>query len=166
MFKVYSVFLFMLGLGLLLALGTSMIEAQPFTQVSPDNTLIIDYPKYEYWPANNTFYLNFHVSNVTDYNTLPGTTCLVHLYLPNGKHVYQGWATMDSNNIDYKVDIDKGNFSTLGKHPYYISCNSTGQTGFVGGVIEVTHYGLKPITDSTGLILSYVIFVVIIILII
>jgi len=132
----------------LLPLVTSV---SPIIQIAETGSLEISYPKYFYVPLNQNFSLQVHVWNKTDMITNNEATCFFHFYNVTGTHICENWLEWDSNNLEFKLNINSENFTTKGTHPYIISCNTTGQTGFVSGAIEVNTYGLTPLEANTFL---------------
>lgn len=105
----------------------------------------IFYPVYEYIPQNLDFDLHIHVSNKSNGLQIPNSAveCNIHLYNSTGKHTFEGVLEQDSNGWDFELDIDKGNFSDLGIHSFFMWCNDTGFGGEVRGEFEVTRTGYE-----------------------
>ena len=115
-------------------------SAPPFESVA-DGGLQFAYSPYEIVKANQDFVLHLHVINDTATLTNATTSCLLHLYKPNGEHLLESDMGWDSNDLEFKLDIDAGNF-TLGQHAYIIICNNTNkQIREVSGIFNVNNIG-------------------------
>jgi len=120
-------------------LATQIVMAQPlsniFVQILADKGLTITSPKNDYFLVNETIKLHFHVYNSSGHLTTKpqGTTCILHIYSDNnGSHLYENNSlNMDSNNIDFSVDLDADLFKKAGDFPFIISCNNTLEGGFI-----------------------------------
>ena len=145
---------------------TSFINAAPptFTNVNTANGLQIFYPNFEYAKQNTEFKLHLHISNLSNGMPLPNTyaSCYLHLYNSSGSHTFESKAlALDSNGWDYEQLINKGNFSDLGLHSYYIWCNNTAQQlgGEAKGVFEVTTTGEGLNTSNSLIYITLIIFI-------
>lgn len=123
-----------------------LISAPPQVQLNTgDKGLEIKYPAYEFVQQHGSFTLHTHVFNKSDglLVTNSTTSCILHLYYPNGSHLLERNMSFDSNNIDFELFISKGNFSVLGIHAYIIQCDATSIGGFVSGMFDVTPSGIE-----------------------
>lgn len=148
----------LLGVILLFILLPS-ISAQPPQLNTGDKGLEIRFPAYDVVPKNTAFTLHTHVYNISDGLLVTNTTtsCLVHLYYPNGSHLLESSMGFDDNGIDFELAIDENNFSIIGKHAYLIQCNTTTEGGFASGLFDVTETGLG-LTVENSIIYSTLLF--------
>ena len=127
-----------------LMLTTLVSAVPPVTTTVGTEYLEIFYPQFELVPQYSNFTLHSHVVNTTGV-VIPGeASCLLHIYLPTGSHVLETPIGADGNGIEWDIDIDGGNFSTLGTHAFYIECNTTNQIGAVHGTFDVTDKTYYP----------------------
>ena len=118
----------------------------PFkTSVTSDTSLHISYPPYTYLEKDKDFNLYFHVVNNTE--MVLDASCIVHLYSRYGNHTCESGTTLDENGLEYKLVIDKGNFSEVGKKSFIFICNTTDEVGYSFGEFFINYTG-NPLGDS------------------
>ena len=118
--------------------------AQPVQlNVNTNVGLDVTYSQYEYAKVDTAFQLNIHVYNKSTGLKLDNTTtnCTLHLYHPNGSHLWIGTFDYDLVSTDFNIDIDANNFTLYGIHAYEIDCESTDIGGFASGKYDVNYLG-------------------------
>lgn len=131
---------------LVLILSMGVVAAVPPFQTSSgtDVGLVLRTPVLEHLQINETINSHMHIFNLT--NDLPITPsaavdCNIHLYNSVGTHLLQKKYGIDSNGLEYVLEITGGNFSATGMYSFIIWCNSTTEGGFVSGGFDVTENG-------------------------
>lgn len=160
--KSYYIFL-----GVFILMLFPLVSSAQITQVNSGPTgLQIYYPAFDFAPQNMNFTLHLHVSNSSNgvqFNNAQ-VDCRLHLYDTDGTHTFEsGILSKDVNGFDHEINIDPGNFSTLGTHGFYIFCNNTSANlgGEVKGVFEVTLSGQEPVTGITQAMLLLLFIVIV-----
>lgn len=117
-----------------------------------DEGLIIELPPHEVLKQSREYKLHVHVFNKTNGYPIKNDTafCLVHLYNLSGSHILEDNMSWDSNNVDFQLTIDGGNFSDSGFVSYIIQCNTSSVGGAVAGQFQVTPTGEEK-QDYLGL---------------
>ncbi len=141
------------------------IAAPPFQTGEAEAGLTITQPKQDVIKANTDVTVNIHVFNTTTGKlvTNDSTSCLIHLYNELGDHIAYDTMAFSPNNIDFSLDIDKGNFSAGKNVGFVIQCNTTNTGGFVSGGVLVTKTGLE-LTEAQAIIYLFTILVLIFLL--
>lgn len=116
-----------------------LISAIPKTQ---STTIIsmgieVESPIFESHKQNQPFYFHVHAHNATDGRILKNDTtfCILHLYNPeDGEHLVKENMTFpDSEQYDFELKIEAGNFSRLGSYAILFYCEVDGE---IGGFFE------------------------------
>lgn len=132
----------------------SFAYAQPpfTTQISSAGTLEIVYPKNPAFKQNNVIDLHFHVSNSTGHVLFANqSTCIIHIYDSDNKHVYIGPLT-DDGVYDKSVILGSNLTDVVGYHPYMVQCNSTitNQEGYLSNFYIITTDGQIDMREFNG----------------
>lgn len=107
----------------------------------------------ESYVQKDTFFdTHLHVFDVdTGLPVTDGIGCYVHLYSPNGTHLFEGYDETVGHNFDYAFEIEGGNFSEIGTRLFIAQCNGTFNAeqkgGFYSQELEVNGYGEELITS-------------------
>ena len=117
----------------------SVNAAQPSVTV-PTQTLgiQIEAPSLDYVYAGQLFKYHIHAHNATSGKLLTNLTtqCEIHVYGHDGSHLIEAPMGFDSNAVDFKYDVQGGNFTEgLGAVLYY--CNNSEAGGFYEIQFEV-----------------------------
>lgn len=136
-------------------LSNLALAVPPVTQLSQVGSLDIAYPQYPYVAANNSFVLNIHVQNSTNYIT--DANCYLDLYNIDGSETCN--IQLSQSGREYSGSITAGNFSSYGYHSFIIECNTTTQAGFANGVFEVTKLGIEIDEARSLLILGLLVII-------
>jgi len=141
------------------------VSAVKETQVI-DSGCEIRTPVTEYLKVGEDIKSHLHVINITtgSLNSLTNdsTTCYIHLYNETGSHIIEqdyGW---DSNDLEWALTINGGNFSTAQDYPFYIQCTSTDSVCAVSGMVTSTLSGEPQATGNLlalMIILCFIMFV-------
>lgn len=160
--KFFLIFLFMISF---ISLASAVA---PATQINiGDNGYEIEYPKYDYVAQDSSFDLYLHVFNRTDGSVVNYPTCTLHFYNQTGGHIVESNFSLNSNNLEYTLNIDTGNFSTLGMRSYTMFCYNDDNTlgGFASGTLIVNLSGYEPTVARAifyiGLLFLIVVFLLI-----
>lgn len=153
-----------LGFAILIILVSIVSATQPQLPFqSSDNTLLIDYPKYDVLKVNQDHRFHAHVINQTKAKTNLTTSCIIHLYNTTGWDIVYAPMEWESyNGLDFAYTISGKNWSKAGMYSYIIQCNSSNEIGFVSGQLQVTQSGSTYTTEGSITYLSAtIIFIVI-----
>ena len=122
----------------------SLAAAVKPTQVI-DSGCEIRTPTAEYITTGETIKSHIHAINITtgSNNALTNdtTTCYLHLYNDIGSHLIEqdyGW---DSNDLEWAMTIDGGNFTEAGHYTFYIQCTSSDSICAVSGDVIANAVG-------------------------
>ncbi len=124
-------------------LFSSAFAEPPFSQtnveITPGSGIEIVVPKNEYFPIDESFTLHYHVFNGTGHVLTNETTvCYIHVYGVNNTHLIEEQLLMDSNLVDFYIDLNSSFASTARLIPYIVYCNNTfGEAGFFSSTIEI-----------------------------
>jgi len=94
--------------------------------------------------VNTDYNFHIHVFNLTTgFGIRPSNpvSCIIHMYNDVGSHILQDNLEADSNAVDFKLTIDKGNFTTSGTYSYIAQCNSSRTGGFIASSFIVSNEG-------------------------
>ncbi len=135
---------------LFLIFFSSIVVAQPFTQILEEN-VDIQFPLLEIVEQNQNFTFNFHIFNSTTGQIFDNTThqCIFHLFDNKGVHIIdQLNTTFEIFSRDFEAVITGDNFSRIGEYSFLIVCTSKGTGGSVSVRFEVTADGLELTTKT------------------
>lgn len=112
----------------------------------------IKYPPFETYKQNTDITFNFHVFNISNGVPIDDslTSCFIHIYISQGEQEYEFEVPHSITNVnnEWEINIDKGNFTSLGDYAYIIQCNSTTLGGFESVAFKITNSGLSPAGDN------------------
>lgn len=118
-----------------------------------DHGLIIEYPKFDFYPIGSDVKLFFHVFNESNgvffYNNT--AKCYFHLF-NHTEHLFST-QVLTFDNIDWFVTIKKGNFTTYDDYGYIFQCNTT--TNDLGGFADGKFQIVPEKTNPNFLVLNY-----------
>lgn len=153
-----------------LVLSSFTFAAPPFSVGSnPTNGYDIITTPYEFVKANQDFIANFHVFNRS--NGIPldnGSStfpryCYLHLYNHSGNAILETKVPYDNVSAEWKINITKGNFSTIGQYAWIVFCNSSMTGGFLSSLYQVTNNGLDDSNKDNTSGIAIVLFLCLII---
>ena len=113
----------------------------------------IFYPDYSYVQQGKGFFLAIHLSNFTNGFPIQNTNvnCFIHLVNTSGQHTAEDIYFSKEGLLEHIIYIIEGNFSDVGTHGFFISCNDTNWGGQAKGSFEVTPSG-ENLTEGTSTI--------------
>ena len=141
--------------------------AQPPFQESASFTikgLVIEAPVYDVIPLNKNYSFHFHVFNQSNGVSFDNSTtnCFMHIYdYQTGLHLLEQNAVMDSNGVDFEVNINDSLFSKEGTYFRVMQCNHSTEGGFLGIQFKVGYSLRNPsIQDAMINSLLVILFVI------
>lgn len=145
---------------------TTFATAQPPFQASEPLTgqLIIIYPKFDYYP-DVPITPHIHLFNSTGF-VVTDAECTLHIYNNTGNHVFEGNFALDSNNVDYTINISDPDNIYFKLHDWYsftVYCNNSYEGGFLSSSFQVTQDGEQSVPQNEGLFylpIAYMLFII------
>lgn len=133
----------------------SIVNAEPpfISSQFTSNGIIVEHPQIEYIKTNADHTFSFHLYNQTDgkpFNNISSISCSFHLYDSLGSHLLE-YENLKASSFDYDIDVDRGNFTSIGSYAYIFQCNETSIGGFYQSVVRANPQG-KQYTSTDGLI--------------
>lgn len=116
--------------------------------------LTIESPAFDIIPLKTNFTFYWHLYNENGSSLINTTaSCIFHLYEnPTGKHIIQKAGKMDSNGVDWEVEINDSLFTEPNNYHYLIYCNRTTVGGFSLYSVKT---GPQTFDPSSGEAISY-----------
>jgi hypothetical protein len=155
------IFALIFGIALIFSTMLLVSAAPPFTpQINGDYEII--YPQIYYIEQDQAHTFEFHVNNFSNGVLLTNSsiTCRFHLYNSLGDTFeIDNIHNMDTNLIDWKIVISKGNFTRAGEMGYLFACNSSAFSGEASVSIFVNSVGNEFTTAQAilyGLLISLI----------
>lgn len=143
---------------LIILLSSVVYSAPPVTQIVTNigsNVLTIQYPKHDVYKfGTDPIKLHFHVfdSNSTEMKN-DTTDCFIHIYDLDGSHIVERCLmSFDTNDHEWKFDLNTSIADHLGMYPYIVYCNNT-QKGFLSTSFLITNSGLQYDVFNTWLVI-------------
>jgi hypothetical protein len=137
----------------------NIISSAQVTNVNTQQGYQIFFPDYSSVKQNYGFELHIQVSNISDGKQINNSliNCYLNLYNSSGLlTVDEVYLTKDTDYYGLYKYIEKENFTDLGQHAFYISCE--GQFGGEAfGTFEVTPTGSN---DSNNLLFFIIFFII------
>lgn len=154
----YFPFLFLFLIGFVLAVPPfSDIEVGTFTE-----GLILDYPKFNFYKANNLFELNIHVYNISTGFRVDNTStsCEGHLYNSTGDGLFhiENAPTNQPNEEEFNLRMNDTSIIKPGFYGWSVNCNTSYLGGFASGGFEITETGKETGIDTEDELLIYFVF--------
>ena len=143
-----------------------VFSAPPFQSSQGISGCLIEYPKIDIIQINKNFEFDFHVINYSNGIVLTNKNiaCSLHIYNKYGEHKYTNDTPAFTEDYDFVILVDKGNFTEIEVLSYIFQCNNSAIGCFVSAPMEVTAEG-EPTTSLLNLnIFFYVLVFIIIIL--
>lgn len=159
---------FLLSLMFVMLLSISIVSAVPPQASQAVLGYELRVPQVETLKLNEGVISHIHVFNVS--NGVPITPansnvgCALHLYSSNGTQLLTKAMDVDSNNLEWELIIDGGNFSQLGHMAVTIFCNDTNAGGFVSEGLHVTENGNAIAGDNIVIFFSILIIAIVVLL--
>lgn len=128
-------------------------SAPPFTPQLQGQYSVV-YPQIFFIQQNQNQVFEFHVNNFSDGILLTNSSisCRFHLYNKSGTiFEINNIKNMDSNLIDWKITVLKGNFTNTGQMGYLFACNSSAFSGEASVSLLVTTTG-EELTPSESIL--------------
>lgn len=140
-------------------LTISLVNSTQITNVNTLQGYQIFFPDYSSVRQNSGFELHIQLSNISDgkevNNSVPN--CYLNLYNSTGQLTCsEFYLTKDLDYYGYYGYITKDNFTDLGLHAFYISCNGV-FGGKAYGTFEVTPTGSNDSNNLTFFIIFFII---------
>jgi len=133
--KTFLVFIFVL---FIIGIVNAVPHVTTLQNSNPSGTLNIEYPKNTYFQMNSPVVLHFHVYNSTGsamFNTT--TNCSIHFYNHSGNQIIQQKLSWDSNDIEWKFDLNNTFTSERTNYPYIVWCDSTTEDGYLSNLLYI-----------------------------
>lgn len=142
---------------LFLLLFTTLILAEPpFIQDSGNTPftegLIIDYPKFIYYPAFRNLELHFHVYNISTGRVMDNDTisCKLFLYNDTGENFYTVDRVEVENDLtSFVMSVNNTSILKTGGYGWTIYCNTSYLGGYSSGNAELTKTGEGDVVQDT-----------------
>ena len=132
---------------IMLMIVLPLVHAKPPFETSSIVTGIdIQLNQRFYVPIDNGYILRVHAFNQSNGILLNNTTtnCTLHFNSPNGTVKLFEPLNYNSTYEEYFITLTKGNFTTPGRYPWVIYCQSTqGMGGFLEGLVETIPGGVE-----------------------
>jgi hypothetical protein len=132
---------------LILFLSSTINAQPPFTGESSNMDVVV--PRLEVFGQNQNYTLNVHSFNETDVLDNTTVSCYSHAYNFRGEHILNNQLPFNAVDGDWELFVDPNNFSDLGEINLITWCNSSGQTGFIDLVSQVTKSGTLETTANS-----------------
>lgn len=132
---------------LIFLLGISCVDAQPPFQAQETASLTtglqIETVRNEFLKQGEDIVASIRVYNISNGFKMDNTTttCNLHIYNSSGNHLMDQPFAFNDDHGDFEIDVDGGNFSSVGFRSFIVGCNTSNEGGFIGGGITVTADG-------------------------
>lgn len=116
-FAVFFCLVFLIGI---------VSAVKPLTSINSDVGFFVRPVQKSAIEVNMPHQFDIHVFNISNGVTIvSGISCYMHLYHETGEHIYRGFTSTSSNNLDYEFNVSAGNFTSRGEYQALFQCNDT-----------------------------------------